>query len=77
MRLHVQPLVLPGGRDFNPRIRVGCDHMPPTIKVFGTYFNPRIRVGCDSISARSDGRLAPNFNPRIRVGCDEDYDARV
>ncbi len=37
-----------GAWNFNPRIRVGCDVMPPhPLCKPSTDFNPRIRVGCD------------------------------
>ena len=36
-----------GSKDFNPRIRVGCDFYPWLSSMPTKYFNPRIRVGCD------------------------------
>jgi len=59
-----------GFKNFNPRIREGCDlGKEATYKVV-QYFNPRIREGCDKIVS-GESRQGYNFNPRIREGCDE------
>ena len=54
---------------FNPRARVGRDHISALLTIFLQDFNPRARVGLDA-RAQSHGHGHDYFNPRALTGRD-------
>ncbi len=54
---------------FNPRARVGRDHLMPCRRTIRQSFNPRARVGRDRYVFTTPDLLC-SFNPRARVGRD-------
>ena len=56
--------------DFNPRPRMGSDHLTKFVQISARYFNPRPRMGSDGYRESVRNVVLCHFNPRPRMGSD-------